>query len=61
MENVSHCVARVSAGEGNLRSFENELIDKLDVLAEAGRGDAAWRARFVSLCGALCAASEALR
>lgn len=54
-------MARVSAGEGNLRSFENELIDKLDVLAEAGRGDAAWRARFVSLCGALCAASEALR
>nr|XP_034837145.1 dedicator of cytokinesis protein 1 [Maniola hyperantus] len=48
-------------GEGNLRSFENELIDKLDVLAEAGRGDAAWRARFVSLCGALCAAHEPLR
>ncbi|XP_038219773.1 dedicator of cytokinesis protein 1 [Zerene cesonia] len=46
-------------GEGNLRTFENELIDKLDVLAEAGRGDAAWRARFVSICGALCAAGPA--
>ncbi|CAH0721003.1 unnamed protein product, partial [Brenthis ino] len=45
------------SGEGNLRSLENELIDKLDVLAEAGRGDAAWRARFVSLCGALAHAS----
>lgn len=36
-----------------MRTFENALIDKLDVLAEAGRGDAAWRARFVTLCGAL--------
>ncbi|XP_050681887.1 dedicator of cytokinesis protein 1 isoform X2 [Leptidea sinapis] len=45
-------------GEGNLRSFENELIDKLDVLAEGGRGDAQWRARFVSLCGTACGALE---
>ncbi|XP_047512323.1 dedicator of cytokinesis protein 1 isoform X2 [Pieris napi] len=48
-------------GEGNLRTFENELIDKLDVLAEAGRGDAGWRARFVSLCGAMCNQSTELR
>ncbi|CAH2097237.1 unnamed protein product [Euphydryas editha] len=42
---------------GNMRTFENALIDKLDVLAEAGRGDAAWRARFVTLCGALASAA----
>ncbi|XP_045455436.1 dedicator of cytokinesis protein 1 [Melitaea cinxia] len=46
------------SGVGNMRTFENALIDKLDVLAEAGRGDAAWRARFVSLCGALAAAAR---
>ncbi|XP_050357378.1 dedicator of cytokinesis protein 1 isoform X1 [Nymphalis io] len=45
-------------GVGNMRAFENALIDKLDVLAEAGRGDAAWRASFVSLCGALAGAAR---
>ncbi|XP_061379985.1 dedicator of cytokinesis protein 1 isoform X3 [Danaus plexippus] len=45
-------------GEGNLLRLENELIDKLDVLAESGLGDAAWRAKFVSMCGAACVAGD---
>lgn len=34
------------------------MIDKVDVLVERGYGDAGWRARFVSLCGALCGAAS---
>ncbi|XP_053619382.1 dedicator of cytokinesis protein 1 isoform X3 [Plodia interpunctella] len=45
--------------DGNLRDLESELIDKLDVLIERGLGSAAWRARFVKLCGALCGAAGA--
>lgn len=33
------------------------MIDKVDVLVERGYGDTVWRARFVSLCGALCGAA----
>ncbi|XP_072936138.1 dedicator of cytokinesis protein 1 [Epargyreus clarus] len=58
----SHNVASGECEEGGLlRTLESELIDKLDVLAEAGLGDAAWRRRFVSLCGALVARAEPLR
>lgn len=46
------------AGEGQLKELESELIDKIDVLAERGCGDAEWRVRFVSLCGALCGAAD---
>ncbi|XP_041985508.1 dedicator of cytokinesis protein 1 isoform X2 [Aricia agestis] len=45
-------------GEANMRTFETELIDKVDLLAEAGRGDAAWRARLAVLCGGLCAKAD---
>ncbi|XP_052752869.1 dedicator of cytokinesis protein 1 [Galleria mellonella] len=52
----THSVARGDT-EGHLKEVESELIDKLDVLAEGGAGDAGWRARFVALCGALCRAA----
>ncbi|KAM3958048.1 LOW QUALITY PROTEIN: dedicator of cytokinesis protein myoblast city [Aphomia sociella] len=52
----THSVARGET-ENHLKELESELIDKLDVLAERGCGDTAWRSRFVSLCGALCAAA----
>jgi hypothetical protein len=45
--------------ENHLKELESELIDKVDVLVEGGRGDAVWRGRFVSLCGALCGAAGA--
>ncbi|KAJ2940132.1 hypothetical protein O0L34_g14170 [Tuta absoluta] len=48
----------VDGGEGSLKDLESELIDKIDVLVEGGAGDLQWRARFVSLCGALCNASS---
>ncbi|KAL4711596.1 hypothetical protein ACJJTC_003613 [Scirpophaga incertulas] len=48
-----HSVA-VGESESHLKDLESELIDKLDVLVESGSGDSSWRARFVSLCGALC-------
>ncbi|KAL0860780.1 hypothetical protein ABMA27_009324 [Loxostege sticticalis] len=51
-----HSVAS-GESEGHLKDLESELIDKLDVLVERGLGDSAWRARFVSLCGALCGAA----
>ncbi|XP_028174994.1 dedicator of cytokinesis protein 1-like [Ostrinia furnacalis] len=51
-----HSVAS-GESEGLLKDLESELIDKLDVLVESGRGDSQWRARFVSLCGALCGAA----
>ncbi|CAG9794914.1 unnamed protein product, partial [Diatraea saccharalis] len=43
--------------ESHLKDVESELIDKLDVLVESGLGDSSWRAKFVSLCGALCGAA----
>ncbi|RVE42057.1 hypothetical protein evm_013299 [Chilo suppressalis] len=52
----SHSVAS-GESEGHLKDVESELIDKLDVLVESGLGDSWWRAKFVSLCGALCGAA----
>ncbi|XP_063896326.1 dedicator of cytokinesis protein 1 isoform X4 [Helicoverpa armigera] len=43
--------------ESPLKDLESEMIDKVDVLVERGCGDTVWRARFVSLCGALCSAA----
>ncbi|CAB3223049.1 unnamed protein product [Arctia plantaginis] len=58
----SHSVVHGDIGDSPLKELESEMIDKVDVLVERGYGDAAWRARFVSLCGALCgAAGGALR
>lgn len=45
-------------GDSPLKDLESEMIDKVDVLVERGYGDAGWRARFVSLCGALCGAAS---
>ncbi|XP_075986396.1 dedicator of cytokinesis protein myoblast city isoform X2 [Anticarsia gemmatalis] len=53
----SHSVAHGEVGDSPLRELESEMIDKVDVLVERGYGDVAWRARFVSLCGALCTAA----
>ncbi|XP_059050512.1 dedicator of cytokinesis protein 1 [Achroia grisella] len=49
----THSVAKGET-EGHLREVESELIDKLDVVAARGGGDAGWRALSVALCGALC-------
>ncbi|CAG4961484.1 unnamed protein product [Parnassius apollo] len=54
-----HNLANGESCDAPLRVLENELIDKLDVLAARGLGDAAWRARFVSSCGRLLAAGGA--
>ncbi|XP_037295872.1 dedicator of cytokinesis protein 1 isoform X3 [Manduca sexta] len=54
----NHSVANGDSVESHLKELESELIDKVDVLVERGLCDAAWRARFVSLCGALCAAAR---
>ncbi|XP_045539887.1 dedicator of cytokinesis protein 1 [Papilio machaon] len=50
----SHSVASGENSDNPLRALESELIDKVDVLASRGLGDGAWRARFVSACGARC-------
>ncbi|XP_068625429.1 dedicator of cytokinesis protein 1 [Battus philenor] len=48
-----HNIASGESSESPLRALESELIDKVDVLAARGRGDAAWRARLVRACAAL--------
>ncbi|XP_063389536.1 dedicator of cytokinesis protein 1 [Cydia fagiglandana] len=53
----NHSVSTGDSSESPLKDLESELIDKIDVLVERGSGDVAWRARFVSLCGALCKAA----
>ncbi|XP_013147963.1 PREDICTED: dedicator of cytokinesis protein 1-like [Papilio polytes] len=50
----SHSLASGENCDNPLRTLESELIDKVDVLASRGLGDGAWRARFVSACGARC-------
>ncbi|KAI8423336.1 hypothetical protein MSG28_014350 [Choristoneura fumiferana] len=54
----NHSVSTEENSDNNLKDLESELIDKIDVLVERGSGDVAWRARFVSLCGALCNAAS---
>ncbi|KAJ0170985.1 hypothetical protein K1T71_013757, partial [Dendrolimus kikuchii] len=54
----THSVASGESMESHLKELESELIDKVDVLVERGCGDAAWRAKFVTLCGALCSAAS---
>ncbi|KAH9630854.1 hypothetical protein HF086_009085 [Spodoptera exigua] len=54
----SHSVLNGEANESPLKELESEMIDKVDVLVEKGYGDSVWRARFVSLCGALCGAAS---
>lgn len=54
----SHSVLNGDANESPLKELESEMIDKVDVLVEKGYGDSVWRARFVSLCGALCGAAS---
>ncbi|CAK1594456.1 unnamed protein product [Parnassius mnemosyne] len=54
-----HNVANGESSDAPLRVLENELIDKLDVLAARGLGDGGWRARFVSACGRLLGAGGA--
>ncbi|KAJ8709629.1 hypothetical protein PYW08_009633 [Mythimna loreyi] len=53
----SHSVLHGDTNESPLKELESEMIDKVDVLVESGYGDSSWRARFVSLCGALCGAA----
>lgn len=54
----SHSVAQGDVADSPLKELESEMIDKVDVLVERGYGDATWRGRFVSLCGALCSAAS---